>query len=387
MEYDNSYGSVAFPIYVTVKASGAQCNLNCEYCSLRGYDEQSKNFMSVETLEKFTKQYIDAQIHSAVKFCWEGGEPLLRGIDFFKKAVEFQKKFGIGRKIFNDINTNGVLIDEDWSRFFKENDFNVKISIDGPRHCHDRNRIKKDGNGSFDDVMHGVNMLKRFGVRFSIISNVNEYNVFYPFEIYSFFKSESFRNIQFKPVFYKDNLKSSEYNEFASCYGNFLCTIFDEWVRNDIGKFKIVIFDETLNSFCRNESSSCIFAQTCGHKASAESNGDLYACNQFTNPEYFLGNMIDHSLTGLMYGRKQLKFGQMKKSNLTSQCKKCRYLKFCNGGCLKDRLGISSTGEKGHNIYCSGYYKFFDHVTPAMTFMAAEIASGKSPARIMTFFE
>lgn len=385
-DFSSSYNTITFPVYVMVRSAGSKCNLNCIYCK-RDQENEEAAEMNRQVLEKFTRQYIDAQIHSAVRFFWTGGEPLLCGLDFYKDALEMQQKMGAGRSITNAIQTNGVLLDDEWCRFLKENEFQLNVTLDGPRHCHDHYRLKPDGTGSFDDTMKGISLLRKYNIPFQIKATINDYNVQFPLELYRFYKDNGFRHVQFIPHISLTDNRLSEWSVQAYPYGNFLCSIFDEWIRNDVGQMFISIFENTLKVFCRKDTLNCMYAPTCGHAAMADSNGDIYTCNYFYRPEYKLGNINDQTITGMMYGRKQLRFGQQKRNTLSVQCKRCSYLRLCNGGCLKDRIGSSVTGEKHHNILCGGYQKFFSHASPAMIFMAEEIAGGRSSARVMSFFE
>lgn len=389
MEKDYSYGAAVFPVHVMLRSAGAACNLDCTYCSLLQEENKPSVFipMAEKELSIFTKQYIDAQIHATVSFYWKGGEPMLRGIEFYRKAIEYQQLYGKGRKITNTLFTNATLLDSEWCAFLKKNDFLIRVYLDGPQHCHDHYRCKSDGNSSFEETMFGISLLKKFGIRFTIITSLNDYNVQFPLEIYRFFKHQGLRYIKFEPVLELENNHITEWSLAPLSYGSFLCDIFDEWVRHDVGRQFISIFDDTLNVFCRNEPENCFFSTTCGHTAVADYEGSLYSCEKFLNEDYKLGNIHDQTITGLMYSRKQLRFGQLKKNTLTHQCKKCDYLRFCHGGCPKHRIANSISGEKGHNFFCIGYRHYFEHVTPAMTFMAEEIASGGSPARVMSFFE
>lgn len=388
MDQFYNYGPVAFPVFIQTQSVGENCNMNCSYCTRTSQKPNlGSQHMEIAVLEEFTKQYIDAQIHADVRFYWRGGEPLLRGLQFFEKAVYFQKLYREGKKTGNVIRTNGLLLDHEWCEFFKRNDFQVEIVIDGSRHCHDRYRRKKDGTGTYDEVMLAVSFLQKYKIRFTVIAYINDYNVHFPLEIYHFFKTQGFRNIHFEPLTGFQKGAYAEWSVSSASYGEFLCKIFDEWIRHDVGKVSVSIFEDTLRTFCKKEPANCMFAQTCGHFALTQFNGEVYACSHFNKMDYLLGNLQDQTITGMLYGRKQLRFGQSKRSALTVQCKKCEYLRLCNGGCPKDRIGNSNRGEKGHNILCLAYLRFFKHATPAMTFMAEEIAEGGSPARIMSFFE
>ncbi|MEG1585270.1 MAG: anaerobic sulfatase maturase [Bacteroidales bacterium] len=388
-DFSSSYNSIAFPVYVMARSAGSKCNLNCIYCKKgSATDKMTDNAeMNRQVLEQFTKQYIDAQIHSAVRFFWTGGEPLLCGLDFYKDALHLQKKLGAGKLITNCMQTNATLLNDEWCSFLKQNDFQVHVALDGPQHCHDRYRIKDDGNGSFEDTMRGIELLQKYGINFQVKTTINSYNVQFPLEIYRFFKANGLRHVQFIPHVSSEGGRITEWSVPAVSYGNFLCDIFDEWIRRDVGQMFISIFENTLKVFCRKDAINCMYAPTCGHTAMADSNGDIYACNYFHTPEFKLGNIKESTITGMMYGRKQLRFGQQKRNGLSVQCKRCSYLRFCNGGCLKDRIGNSATGEKHHNALCAGYQKFFAHVSPAMIFMAEEITGGRNSSRVMSFFE
>lgn len=386
-DFSSNYHTITFPVYVMAKSAGDQCNLDCVYCKHLKSTKEEAQEMNTQTLELFTRQYIDAQIHSAVRFYWIGGEPLIRGLSFYRDAIRLQQIYGAGKTITNTLQTNGILLDEEWCSFLKQYDFQINLSLDGPQHCHDHYRVKSDGSGSFNEVMHAIELLRQYGIRFNIKSTINNYNVQFPLEMYRFFRTNGLRHIQFVPHVSMQEGHLTEWSVPTMAYGDFLCTIFDEWVRHDVGNMFISIFENTLKIFCRKEAQNCMYAPTCGHTAMADSNGDIYACNYFYSPEFKLGNIEEATITGMMYGRKQLRFGQQKRSGLSIQCKKCNYLRFCNGGCLKDRIGNSQTGEKHHNIFCPAYQKFFAHVSPAMIFMAEEIAGGGNSSRVMSFFE
>lgn len=388
-DFSSSYNTINFPVYVMARCAGSKCNLSCAYCknTQSKVNEQTEPEMNRQTLERFIKQYIDAQIHAAVHFYWTGGEPLLCGVDFYEDALTLQKRLGEGKHITNTIETNATLLTDEWCAFLKSHDFKVTVLLDGPQHCHDKYKTYFDGRGSFDDTMKGIALLRKHGIRFQIKATIHNYNVDYPLEIYRFFKANNLRHIEFVPYVAPNHSPLAAYSVPAVAYGNFLCTIFDEWIRHDIGKMFISIFENTLKMYCQQESSDCIYAPTCGHNAMSDSSGNIYSCTHFYAPEHKIGNIQNGTITGMMYSRKQLRFGQQKRSSLSVQCKRCNYLRFCNGGCPKDRIGTSSNGEKHHNILCAGYQKFFGHASPAMIFMAEEISRGGSSARVMSYFE
>lgn len=375
------------PLYVMLKPIGAACNLRCKYCyylEKKDLYPDTRNFvMSDQILEEFIEQYMNSQTMQQVLFTWHGGETLMRPISFYQKAIELQKKYAYGRQIDNSLQTNGTLLTDEWCKFFKENNFLIGISVDGPQHCHDKYRKTKDNRPSFYNVMKGISLLKRHGVEFNIMGVVNDYNVDYPLEFYNFFKEIDCRYIQFSPIVEQIDGKLAPWSVSSGKWGDFLIAIFDEWVKNDVGKFFVQYFDSTLANWVGEKPGLCTLAKTCGHAGVMEFNGDVYSCDHFVYPEYKLGNIKNQTLTELMYSQKQLKFGQDKFDTLPTQCQTCKYLFACNGECPKNRICTTSTGEDGLNYLCKGYYKFFDHVAPYMDFMANELKNKRSPANIM----
>jgi uncharacterized protein len=369
------------------KPIGAVCNLNCEYCYYLVkkdlYPDMNNYLMTDEVLERFIKQYLESHTALEILFTWHGGETLLRNINFYKKAVEFQKIYGKGRRIVNSLQTNGTLLNDEWCRFFKENQFLIGISVDGPQHCHDIYRKDRKGRPSFSKVIEGVSLLKKYGVDYNILGVVNNYNVEYPLEFYNFFKSIECTFIQFSPIVETINGKPSPWNVPSEKWGDFLIAIFDEWVKKDVGTYYIQYFDSTLANWAGESPGVCTLAKTCGHAGIIEFNGDVYSCDHFVYPEYKLGNIQDKTLTEMMYSQEQLKFGTDKYDKLPRQCLNCKYLFACYGECPKNRIITTRKGEPGLNYLCEGYYKFFDHVAPYMDFMKKELLNGRPPARIM----
>lgn len=393
----------ARPLYVMLKPAGSVCNLACDYCyyleKANLYSNSSKHVMSDELLEKFIEEYINSQTTPHVMFTWHGGETLMRPISFYKKAMEIQHKYANGRHIENCIQTNGTLITAEWCKFFKENNWLVGVSIDGPQEFHDEYRKNKQGRPSFVSVMKGIHLLNQYKVEWNALAVVNDYNADYPLEFYHFFKQIGCRFIQFTPVVERishhndgrhlaaveesDELQLADFSIDPEQWGNFLCTIFDEWVRNDVGQYYIQLFDSTLANWVGEQPGVCTMAKTCGHAGVMEFNGDVYSCDHFVFPQYKLGNIHSQSLVEMMYSPKQIKFGQDKFDSLPQQCKNCKYLFACNGECPKNRFIKTSTGEKGLNYLCSGYYKFFNHIAPYMDFMKHELLNKRPPANIM----
>lgn len=379
------------PLYVMLKPIGAVCNLRCEYCyylEKKGlYPEAKNHIMSDELLETFIIQYLESQTMQEVMFTWHGGETLMRNKSFYQKALDLQRKYGQGRPIANCIQTNGTLLTDDWCRFFKDNNFLVGISVDGPQHCHDVYRKTKDNRPSFYQVMKGISLLKKHNVEFNIMGVVNDYNVDYPLEFYNFFKSIDCRYIQFAAIVEKVNGNFAPWNVPSEKWGDFLIAIFDEWVKQDVGTFFIQYFDSALANWMGVPPGICIQAKTCGHAGVMEFNGDVYSCDHFVYPQYKLGNIHNRTLTEMMYSDMQLKFGNDKYDKLPTQCKSCKYLFACNGECPKNRIIKTDSGEDGLNYLCRGYYKFFEHVAPYMDFMKNELDHKRSPMNVMEAVE
>lgn len=393
----------AKPLYVMLKPVGSKCNLDCDYCY---YLEKSvlygrKNqVMSDELLERFIQQYIESQTMPEIMFTWHGGETLMRPLSFYKRAVELQKKYAGRRQIDNSIQTNGTLLNDEWCAFFKENNFLVGISIDGPQDFHDEYRRDKMGRPSFHRVMKGIRLLQKHGVEFNCLAVVNDYNVDYPLEFYRFLKEIGCQYIQFTPIverLRKDNrdmklataLEKEDEVELAlftvdeAKWGDFLCAIFDEWVKQDVGKIFVQIFDSTLANWVGQQPGVCTMAKTCGHAGVMEFNGDVYSCDHFVFPEYKLGNIYSDTLTGMMYSEAQQQFGNDKFDTLPQQCRECDMLFACYGECPKNRFIKDKYGNDGLNYLCKGYYKFFSHVAPYMDFMKKELQAQRPPANVM----
>ena len=397
----------ARPLYVMVKSVGSVCNLSCDYCyyleKSKLYKEAKNHVMSEELLEKFIDEYINSQTMPQVMFTWHGGEPLMRPVSFYKKAVELQKKYARGRTIDNSIQTNGTLITDEWCRFFKENNFLVGVSIDGPQEFHDEYRKNRQGQPSFAKVMKGIELLKKHGVEYNAMAVVNDFNADYPLDFYHFFKEIDCHYIQFTPIVERISqradglsLSSPIQNEKAELtdfsvspaqWGNFLCTIFDEWIREDVGNYYIQLFDSTLANWIGEQPGVCSMAKNCGHAGVMEYNGDVYSCDHFVFPEYKLGNLYTNTLVEMMYSDKQTKFGEAKSKTLPTQCKECEFLFACNGECPKNRFTFTETGEPGLNYLCKGYHKFFKHIAPYMDFMKNELMNERPPANVMEWIK
>ena len=382
------------PLYLVAKPASSTCNMRCEYCyyleKSAYYPSAGRKVMDPEMLETFISGFIASQNTPDVLFNWHGGEPLLCGLDFFRKAVELQKRYGRGHRIINTIQTNGTLLDAQWCDFFRENGFLVGISLDGPRECHDRYRRMAGGGASFDAVMRGIEALRTAGVEFNILCTVNDYNACRPLEVYEFFKGLGTQFVQFTPVVERldpqGGLLSGDqaggvltpWSVRPKDWGQFLTDIFFRWVKNDVGDFFVNVFDATLAGYVGVDPGNCYFARSCGHALALEYNGDVYACDHYVFPRYRLCNLRDTPLRTLSALPFQQAFGAGKTANLPRECLACRYRSLCNGECPKNR--IVETGEKGRrlNYLCRGYKHFFARTEPYFRFMALELAAGRN---------
>ena len=403
MMNDNIANPFAKPLYVMLKPAGAHCNLACKYCYYleknKLYPTAQRHLMSDEILEQFTREYIEAQTMSQVLFTWHGGEPLLRSIDFYRKALSLQQKYAGGRRIDNVIQTNGTLLTDEWCEFFAQNHWLVGISIDGPQPDHDHYRLTAAGKPSWKKVMQGIKLLKKHGVEWNAMAVVNAYNANHPLEFYRFFKENGCQFLQFTPIVErltrhedgrtlasladKDEISLSEASVAPEQWGYFLCAIFDEWVRKDVGKIFVEIFDCTLANWMGVSPGICAYSKECGHAGVMEHNGDVYSCDHFVFPEYKLGNIRDHSLIDMLYGEQQQEFSRLKHSSLPRQCKECDMEFACHGECPKNRFMKDKYGDSGLNYLCPGYYHYYQHVAPYMDYMKQELMAQRPPSNIM----
>lgn len=400
---DNIATPFAKPLYVMLKPAGAHCNLACKYCYYLEknnlYQNSHRHLMSDEMLEQFTREYIEAQTMPQVLFTWHGGEPLMRSIDFYKKALALQKKYAHGKQIDNVIQTNGTLLTDEWCEFFAKNHWLVGISIDGPQEYHDHYRVTPDGKPSWEKVMQGIQLLKKHRVEWNAMAVVNAYNAEHPLEFYHFFRDNGCQYLQFTPIVerlteHEDGrtlasladdreIPLADASVTPQQWGNFLCTIFDDWVRHDVGKTFVEIFDCTLANWMGVLPGICAYSKECGHAGVMEHNGDVYSCDHFVFPEYKLGNIRDQSLIDMLYGEKQQAFSRLKHTSLPRQCKECDMEFACHGECPKNRFEKDKYGEPGLNYLCQGYYQYYTHVAPYMDFMKRELLAQRPPANIM----
>jgi uncharacterized protein len=393
--------------HVMVKPAGPACNLNCTYCY---YLEKKKMFgannqfrLNENILENFIRQYIEAHQVPVVTFTWQGGEPTLLGIDYFKNIIELEKKYANGKNIENAFQTNGTRLNEDWCKFFNDNNILVGVSIDGEEHNHDYHRRTNSGRPTFRSVMKGIELLHKYRVEFNTLSCVNSYNVHFATETYRFLKRIGSGFIQFLPVveritdieaeyplrlvppLFERSASVTEWSVGAADFGNFLITIFNEWVRNDVARYYIQVFDTTLANYVGEMPGVCVFSETCGDALAMEHNGNIYSCDHYVFPEYYLGNISETPLTDIVKSQRQFDFGINKRNMLPGYCLRCDVRYACHGECPKHRFIKTPDGKPGLNYLCEGYKKFFHHVEPYMDFMAKELKNKRPPANVMNW--
>lgn len=357
--------------------------------------------MSDQVLETYVRDYIAHQDVPVINFAWQGGEPTLLGVKFFRKVVRLQQEYAEGKRIENAFQTNGVLLDNEWGEFLSEHRFLVGLSIDGPRDLHDRCRVDRGGAVSFDRVMRGLGYLHKHSVEFNTLTCVQSHNSYRPLEVYQFLKQIGSTFIQFIPIVERvalapdsDGLvlisataeapaKVSSWSVDPLQFGKFLCEIFDQWVRQDVGKHFVQIFDNALEAWYGRQPSLCVFRRTCGTAMAIEHNGDLFSCDHYVYPENRLGNIMEDPLGTMVSSHQQVRFGQDKADTLPSDCRKCEVRFICNGECPKHRFLRTPSGESGLNYLCAGYKHFFRHIEPYMGFMADELRQQRPPANVM----
>lgn len=410
--------------HVMVKPTGPICNIDCKYCfylqaeSL--YPQTRQWHMTDDVLENFIRQYIQQQDVPEVSFAWQGGEPTLLGVDFFRRVVEIQRRYADGKRIANAFQTNGILINDEWAEFLAAHDFLVGVSIDGPRELHDIYRVDRRGAGTFDRVIRGLDFLKKHNTQFNTLTVVNHHNSHEPIAVYRFLKEIDSRFHQFIPLV--ERLPDSEpavpltvnrqaiarhahalaeppeligasagherravtdWSVESDQYGIFLCAIFDEWIRQDVGSIFVQLFEVAIGVWMGLPPSLCVFSETCGAAAAIEHNGDLYSCDHYVFPKYRLGNVMTQSLGQMMGSPQQRRFGDDKRDTLPRYCRKCDVRFACNGECPKHRFATTPDGESGLNYLCPSYKRFFHHIDPAMKKMCALLRAGRPADHIM----
>jgi len=372
-----------------IKPAGSKCNMNCHYCyylDKAGIYGGSEPVMTEQMLEKFIRTYIEATEIDQVNFNWHGGEPLVMGLDFYRKAVALEMKYAAGKRITNTLQTNGTLISEDAAKFFADNDFLIGVSIDGPKDIHDRFRKDKGGLPSFERVVRGIEALYKAGAQYNLMTTLNKASAGRGLEIYQFLKTLGSNYFQFMPVVERSDKDAvlADWSISAMDFGTILCDIFDFWVRHDVGRYFVNIFDCTLACWCNVLPGTCAYAETCGGNAIVEHNGDLYPCDHFVYPEYKLGNIFETPLEELMEKESQIRFGLSKRNSLPHKCTKCEWLFACHGECPKHRFNPTENSEAGLNFLCDGYRKYFRHVAPSMEKMKQLLLQGREAREIMT---
>ncbi|MFM0220462.1 anaerobic sulfatase maturase [Paraburkholderia dipogonis] len=407
------------------KPIGALCNLDCGYCfyleKQNAFPPRERFRMSDEVLETYVRRYIAAQSAPEVEFTWQGGEPTLLGLAFFERAVALQHKFADGKLIRNTLQTNGTLLDDEWGAFLQRERFLVGVSLDGPRALNDVARPDKRGNSSYDDTLRGLAVLSRHGVDFNVLVTVSSANVHQPLEIYRHLKELGAGFIQFNPVVERvaepeekviglhfavppalavpavtptsamskakvaarNPATVTSHTVSALAYGTFLSTVFDEWIRHDVGVVHVMNFEWALASWCQLPAGACIFSPRCGKAAIVEHDGSVYSCDHFMYPEYRLGNLLSDDLESMMTSPAQTDFGMAKETALPADCLRCEFRFACHGECPKNRFIETAEGEPGLNYLCAGYKAYFRHITPAMNIMARLLGQGKTADGVM----
>ncbi len=400
------------PFHVMTKPIGSRCNLDCSYCF---YLEKEKLYtdaggmrMKPEVLETYIRDYIAAQPGRVVHFAWQGGEPTLLGVEYFRGVVALQAKHAQGKTIENAFQTNGVLLDDEWGAFLASHRFLVGISIDGPAHLHDAYRVDRGGQPTFARVMAGLEVLKKHRVEFNTLTTVHRKNARQALEVYQFLRKAGSGYMQFIPIVERDAAAAAaeanglwlapppDHEDAAGLddqvtgwsvrpveYGDFLITIFNEWVRHDVGKVFVQQFDAALANWSGEPAGVCVFSKNCGRALAVEHNGDVFSCDHYVYPHYKLGNLMNTALAGMVDSPRQQEFGRSKSSMLPRYCRECPVRFACHGECPKHRFLRTPQGEPGLNYLCAGYKKFFSHIDSPMRTMAALLGVGRAPAEIM----
>ncbi len=399
----------ARPFHVMTKPIGPICNLDCKYCfylEKEALYTEGKWRMAPELLENYIRQYIQAQPTPHVSFAWQGGEPTLLGVEFFRQAVALQAKHANGKTIENALQTNATLLDAEWADFLKQHDFLVGVSVDGPRHLHDAYRVDKKGASSFDKVMRGIAALQASQVRFNTLTCLNRETAKKPLEVYRFLKEIGSQHMQFIPIVERRpgvvarqwgldlaapadhaqddaSLPVQGWSVRPADFGEFYSRIFDRWLRKDVGKVFVQLFETALSKWLGAPGGICVHNETCGDALAIEHGGDLYSCDHYVYPQYKLGNLKDQTLASMVDSPRQRAFGAAKRDTLPKHCRECEVRFVCNGGCPKDRFLHTPDGEPGLHYLCAGYRAFFNHIAPPMAQLASLLRAGQSPALVM----
>lgn len=383
----NIINPFARPLYVMTKPAGAHCNLACDYCyyleKQKLYQNGDKHVMSDQLTEVFIREYIQSQFGNEVNFTWHGGEPMIRPLSYYKKVVRWQRRYAEGKAILNCLQTNGTLLTPEWCRFLHDEGWLVGISIDGPQDMHDAYRMKRNGGPTWEKVMQGIEMLDRYEVEWNAMAVVNDITAARPLDFYRFFRDEiECRYLQFTPVVERirrhedgrhlahvmdgDEYAVAPFSVTPEAWGSFLCAMFDEWYNNDVGEMFVQTFEATLANWAGMTPGVCSLSDWCGHAAVMEHNGDIYCCDHFVFPEYYLGNIRNRGILDMLNSERQMAFADMKTKGLPTQCRQCRWQFACHGECPRNRFAKTKEGEPGLNYLCEGYRRYFEHVAPFM---------------------
>ncbi len=408
-DYTEQKPAQKFVAHMMAKPAGPDCNLNCGYCFYLEkealFSESGRYRMSDEVLETYIRKTAEYQAIPELLYAWQGGEPTLMGIDFFRKAVELEKRYAGGRRIANTLQTNGILLDDEWCRILAENKFLVGLSLDGTKDVHDRYRKDRGGEPTFDRVMRAMDLMKKHGVEFNILACVTRESAKRPLDVYRFFKEQGVRFIQFTPIVERMPNSESErlglklgmpaaidnsdepnvtpWTMIPEDYGDFLIGVFEEWVKNDIGSVFVMNFEWFIVNWLGMPQANCFFSERCGQVVIIEHNGDVYSCDHFVYPKYRLGNILTGEPGEMIDSGKQLRFGAVKEESLPKYCRECGVLFACRGECPKHRFLKTPDGEPGLNYLCAGYKKFFNHVRPYMDAIAQTIRMGYPAEKVM----
>jgi uncharacterized protein len=402
--------SVPQGIHIMAKPIGPKCNLNCDYCfylEKKAFFGEDENFrMSDVVLNAYITKYIASQPTPEVEFVWQGGEPTLLGLDFFKRVVELQKPFCNQKTITNSLQTNGTLLTDEWCEFLKENNFLVGISLDGPEEIHNRYRRDRGGNDTFNKVMQGLKLLQKYDIEYNVMACVARETAYKPLEVYHFFKDQGVKFIQFVPIIERiadsqtkqcglslagpaslekqeDNVQVTDWTVEPQAYGDFLIAIYEEWVKNDVDDIFVMNFEWALHAWIGNPSPVCIHAQQCGKSIIVEHNGDVYACDHCMYPQYRLGNIVQDDPMEMVEKSRAQGFGVSKETTLPRQCLECQVLKACWGGCPKHRFAKTYYDEPGLHYLCEGYKKFFLHICKYLKVMTQLLENGYPITSVM----
>jgi uncharacterized protein len=397
-------------LHVVAKPVGPLCNLDCDYCfyleKQNLYDKGANFRMSDDVLVAFIRKYIESQPTPVVEFVWQGGEPTLLGLDFYRRVLELQAPYSGQKAIKNSLQTNGILLDDEWCRFLKQHDFMVGLSLDGPHDIHDRYRKDRQGKGSFEAVMRGLRLLQKHGVEYNVMASVGRETARRPLEVYRFLKEEGVEFVQFVPIIERlpgsfeqhlglelagptaldrdePNVDATDWSVLPEEYGDFLIAIYEDWVSNDVGKTFVMNFEWALNAWIGNPSPVCIHAKRCGRSIVIEHDGDLFACDHYVYPNYRLGNILKDDLLTIVDKSCQDGFGVEKETALPRWCLECEVLAACQGGCPKHRFSRSPYEEPGLHYLCAGYKNFFQHIRKYLHAMATLLEHGFPASEVM----